>query len=65
MGPGEMPDFNPNFKPLKDGWGVQPIGPSPLGGDIHDTFHVDNLGNINGGHTTVQLPGYDNLNVPW
>ncbi len=51
---------NPYFKPSHDGsgWGVQPIGPSPLGvGDMHDTFHVDSLGNITGLHTTFQLPG--------
>ena len=36
-----MPDSDKPFKPLKDGWGIQPLEPSPLGGDIHDTFKID------------------------
>lgn len=57
--------FNDPFKPLKDGWGIQPIGPSPLGGDIHDTFRVDREGNISGGHTTIQIPGSLPKRLPW
>ncbi len=61
MGPKE-----PNFKPLKNGWGIQPIGPLPgEQGDIHDTFHVDEDGNISGGHTTVQSPGGKKVHLPW
>ena len=38
--------------------GIQGMGPSPLGtGDIHDTFNVDQNGNISNLHTTVRLPG--------
>jgi hypothetical protein len=54
------------FKPLNDGWGIQPIGPSPMGGgDIHDTFRIDPLGDIYGGHTTVQIPGGQKIHMPW
>ena len=57
---------NPYFKPLKDGWGIQPISPSPLDrGDVHDTFKVDKLGNIIGGHTTVRLPGDLEKRLDW
>lgn len=65
MKPFDLPDSNPFFKPLKDGWGIQPIGPSPLGGDIHDTFKVDDSGNIFGGHTTVRLPGGQKIKLDW
>lgn len=55
-----------NFKPTTNGWGIQPIGPSPLGGgDIHDTFKVDPNGNLSGGHTTIQNPGGSKINIPW
>jgi hypothetical protein len=30
---------------------IQPIGPSPLGGDIHDMVDLDREGNVLGGHT--------------
>lgn len=67
-----MPDekFEP-FKPLgKPGkpsdFGIQPIGPSPLGGgDTHDTFGIDKDGTVRGGHTTVQLPGGPKVRLPW
>ena len=56
----------PGFIPLGNGYGMQPIGPSPLGtGDIHDTFRVDGFGNISGGHTTIQLPGVNSFHLPW
>lgn len=61
-----IPPINEPFKPLKGGWGFQPMGPSPLGkGDIHDTFHVDRLGNLTGGHTTIQLRGGAKEGFPW
>ena len=61
-----MPDDFKPFKPLDNGWGIQPIGPSPLGGgDIHDTFHIDDQGNIDGGHTTVRIPGGQDIHLPW
>ena len=55
----------PVFKPLNDGWGVQPIERLPGGGDIHDTFRVDDLGNISGGHTTIRRPGGIEAQLPW
>lgn len=56
-----------DFKPTSGGWGIQPIGPNPNGGrgDIHDTFKVDGSGNLSGGHTTVQGPGGQKINIPW
>ena len=64
--PGGGPrDSNPFFRPLNNGWGIQPVGPSPLGGDIHDTFKVDPLGNISGGHTTIRIPGGQDKKMPW
>ena len=59
------PGPNPPFKPLNSGYGIQPMGPSPLGGDIHDTFQIDPLGNINDGHTTIRIPGGQSINMPW
>lgn len=57
---------NTPFKPLNNGWGIQPMGPSPLGnGDTHDTFRIDSDGNLSGGHTTVRIPGGKDINIPW
>ncbi len=53
------------FKPLKNGFGIQPIGPSPAGGDVHDTFRVNKEGNVSGGHTTVRIPGGQKVHLPW
>jgi len=55
-----------SFKPIgHNGFGIQPLGPSPLGGDIHETFKVDREGNISNGHTTVRIPGGQSINLPW
>jgi len=54
-----------NFKTLKDGWGIQPMGPSPKGGDMHETFQVNKDGDISGGHTTVRIPGGKSVSIPW
>lgn len=59
-----MPE-NESFKRLKDGFGIQPMGPSPLGGDMHDTFRVNEQGNIFEGHTTVRIPGGQSAHIPW
>lgn len=59
---------NPGFKQSgnNSGFGYQPIGPSPLGGgDIHDTFKVNENGDVSGGHTTVQNLGGQKINVGW
>jgi len=52
------------FKPLSpSGWAMS-ANPSPLSrGGIHDTFHVDSLGNLNGLHTTVQVPNFEPLRM--
>lgn len=57
---------NKPFVPLKNGFGIQPMGPSPLGdGDMHDTFKSDSDGNISEGHTTVRIPGGKKIHMPW
>jgi hypothetical protein len=55
----------PKLVPLKNGWVIQLIGPSPLGGDIHETFRVDPSGDVTGGHTTARIPGGHSINLPW
>jgi hypothetical protein len=60
----QPPGIDP-FRPLSNGWGISPIGPSPLGGDIHDTFHVDADGNITGGHTTIRIRDGKVVELPW
>ena len=56
--------FKP-FKPLNNGFGIQPMGPSPRGGDMHDTFKIDPFGNVSEGHTTVRIPGNQTIRMPW
>lgn len=59
-------DPNPDYKPLNEaGWGIQPLGPSPLGGDIHETFQVSEAGELHGGHTTIRLPGGATQHLDW
>jgi hypothetical protein len=58
-------NVNPHFKPLGNGWGIQPIGPTPLGGDYHDTFRVDHYGQVSGGHTTFRVPGGQEKRISW
>lgn len=56
---------NSSFKPLRNGWGIQPIGSSPIGGDIHDTFKVDKSGDISGGHTTIRISKGQDIQLKW
>ena len=68
MGFGDSNDpFVPFGKPGKpNDFGVQPLGPSPLGGgDLHDTFGVNPDGTLKGGHTTVRIPGGQDVHLPW
>jgi len=53
------------FKRIKEDFGIQPLGPSPLGGDMHEAFNYDTEGNISGGHTTVRIPGGKEIHLPW
>lgn len=62
---GPMKKPNPSFKPINNGYGIQPAGPTPLGGQIHDTFKVDKFGNISNPHTTLQIPGGKKIGLPW
>lgn len=59
------PNENPGFVQLGNGYGIQPIGPSPAGGDMHETFHVNPNGDVSGGHTTVRIPGGQDVHLPW
>jgi len=36
-----------------------------LGGDVHDTFKIDRYDNIYGGHTSIKIPGYGPIRIPW
>ena len=57
---------NPAFKPISNkGFGIQPMGPSPVGGDMHDSFNVNLNGNISGGHTTVRIKGGKDIHMDW
>lgn len=46
-----------------NGFVMQGMGPSPLGGDIHETFQVDPTGNVANDHLTAQIPGGQKINV--
>lgn len=46
-------------------FGCQPLGPTPWGGDVHDTFGVNEQGDIRRGHTTIRLPGGLSIPLPW
>jgi len=41
---------------------MQGLGPSPLGGDIHESLQVDGSGNIINDHMTAQIPGGQHIN---
>ncbi|MEK7581730.1 MAG: hypothetical protein AAB488_00120 [Patescibacteria group bacterium] len=62
-----MSNDNSSFKTTSNGYGIQPINgiTPPMGGGVHDTFQVDQNGNINNGHTTVEIPGGQKINIPW
>jgi hypothetical protein len=36
-----------------------------MGGDVHDTFKTDRYDNPYGGHTTINIPGYNKIHLPW
>lgn len=46
------------------GYAIQPLGPSPMGGDMHETFRA-NEGGLSDGHTTVRIPGGQEIHLPW
>lgn len=56
-----------DFKPTSGGWVIVPVEKNPggRGGDIHETFKVDNAGNVTGGHSTIQTPGLPPVRIPW
>ncbi|MBU0707680.1 hypothetical protein KKG41_04885 [Patescibacteria group bacterium] len=56
---------NPVFRPIGHNCGIQPMGPTPMGGQIHDTFNVTPGGNIFNGHTTAQIPGGQKIRMDW
>lgn len=60
---------NPYFKPKKfTNFGFQPIGMFEVDffrGDLHDSFNVDNFGNVFNGHTTIRFRGGFEKRLPW
>lgn len=61
----ENQNGNSGFIPLNNGFGIQPLGPSPLGGDMHETFRVNEEGDLSSGHTTLRIPGGQEIQMPW
>jgi len=57
--------YDPGFKPLGPDFVIIPEGPSPIGGDIHESFNTDRNGNLFDGHTTIRIPGGQDINIPW
>ncbi len=54
------------IKPLGNDFAILPYGnQTGLGGDVHDSFNYDPLGNLRNGHTTVRLPGDLNKKINW
>jgi len=51
------------IKPISPNTFIVPHGPTPLGGDIHDTFNVDRNGNLSNGHTTARIPGPKQIRI--
>jgi hypothetical protein len=51
------------FIPLSPTFFIVPIGSTPLGGDIHESFNVDSNGNLSNGHTTIQVPGFPSFHI--
>lgn len=41
---------------------MQGMGPSPLGGDVHESFQVSPNGDVSADHATVQIPGGQRIN---
>ncbi len=54
------------FTPIgNNGYGVQPMGSTPLGGDLHETFGVNEHGDVYDGHTTVRISGGHSVRLDW
>lgn len=48
------------------GISVVPYGDlTGLGGDVHDSFKLDRYDNIYGGHTTLNIRGYEKDKMDW
>jgi len=52
-------------RPISPNCIIQPIGRFPGGGDIHDTFNINNNGGISNGHTTIRLPDRQEKRIDW
>ena len=62
MGSNELGDF----RQLNDNTLIIPYGNiTGIGGDVHDTFNYDSLGNIYNGHTTIRIPGGFDSHHEW
>lgn len=56
-------DKDGNFKFLKDGGLVIPV--RGLNTNFHDTYNIDNDGNVSNGHSTVNLPRNGKVYMPF
>ena len=60
-----MKELTPPFKPINNGFGINPIGHSPIEGDVYDTFGVDKEDNIVDGHTTISIQNGQSVKLHW
>ncbi len=58
------PSGGSGFRPIGNGYGIQPLGATPLGGDLHETFRVSKIGELLDDHVTVRLPGGRSIRLP-
>jgi len=61
-------NFGNSFGQIQPSYGqnVVPYGNiGGFGGEMHDTFKIDRYDNIFGGHTTINIPGYDKKHLDW
>ena len=55
-----------NFRVGTRNFSVQGMGSTPLGGDFHDSIHVDGEGNTTSkSHTTARIPGGKSIQLNW
>ena len=62
--PNELNSVEPtnDFRITKTGAGIQTLGTTPYGGDIHDTLIFDEQGDVSV-HTTARIPGGKEIHI--
>lgn len=58
-------DKDGDFITPKDDFVISPVCPTPLGGQIRESFNIEDDGDVSGGHTTIETPGGNKIRVPW